>query len=140
MKVVPFRAEHLEGLVLQSAQKDMSGYLSRDYGAGLEHTGQAFTAIRDGQILGCAGVETIWANRGIAWSLLGQVTPFELLGIHRHVSAFLESLSLRRIEMTVDARHGSGRRWAVMLGFQREGTLRAYTPDGRDCHLYSRIK
>ncbi len=139
MRIVPFRAAHLECLVLQEAQRGMTSYLSPDYGRVLEQAGQAFTAVKDGLVLGCAGIEVVWGNRGVAWSLLGPITPFELLGIHRHVMAFLESGQLRRIEMTVDAGHIAGQRWASMLGFQFEGTLRAYTPDGRDCHLYARI-
>ena len=139
MRVVPFQAAHLDGLLLQEAQRGMKVYLSSDYGRILEQAGQAFTAVKDDRVLGCAGIEIVWENRGVAWSLLGPITPFELLAVHRHVAAFLESQRLRRIEMTVDAGHVAGQRWASMLGFQFEGTLRAYTPDGRDCHLYARI-
>lgn len=139
MKIVPFRAEHLEALVLQKAQRNMESYLTSDYGLILERAGQAFSAINGSRVIGCAGVEVLWRNRGVAWSLLGQITPVELLSVHRQVSTFLERQHLRRIEMMVDARHLPGQRWASMLGFQFEGTLRAYTPDGRDCHLYARI-
>lgn len=140
MRVVPFQAAHLEGLSLQTAQQDMQRYLSVEYGLALEQDGQAFSALSGHRVLGCAGVETVWKNRGVAWSLLGQISPAELLGVHRKVMAFLESQRLRRIEMAVDAAHMPGQRWASMLGFQFEGTLRAYTPDGRDCHLYARIR
>lgn len=140
MKIVRFQAEHLEGLLLQPAQTAMARYMSQTYGAVLERTGCAFTAIKDGRILGCAGIETIWSERGIAWSLLGEIAASEMPAVHRRVSEFLDSQCLRRIEMTVDAEHTAGHRWAGMLGFHHEGRLRAYTPDGRDCDLYARIK
>ncbi|TQV80771.1 GNAT family acetyltransferase [Denitrobaculum tricleocarpae] len=140
MKIIGFRAEHLENLTLQPAQSDMARYMSQSYGTALAQSGNAFTAIKGGRVLGCAGVELIWANRGIAWSLLGKMTGPEMLGIHRRVSEFLNKQSLRRIEMTVDAAHTAGHRWARMLGFQLEGRLQAYTPEGRDCDLYARIK
>ena len=139
MRILPFRATHLDSLLLQEAQRGMTSYLSADYGQVLEQAGQAFTAVKDDRVLGCAGIEVVWANRGVAWSLLGPISPFELLGVHRYVAAFLDGQRLRRIEMTVDAGHLAGQRWASMLGFQFEGFLRAYTPDGRDCHLYARI-
>lgn len=140
MMIVPFQAEHLEGLNLQPAQQSMRDYLSSDYGLMLEQAGQAFSAVTEERVLACAGVECVWSNRGVAWSLLGAIGPAELLHIHRQVAAFLEEQQLRRIEMTVDAGHAQGHRWALMLNFQFEGILRAYTPDGRDCHLYARIK
>ncbi len=139
MNVVSFEAQHLEGLRLQSAQRDMTRYMSQTYGTTLARSGNAFSAIKGRRILGCAGVEVIWANRGIAWSLLGDLTPSEMLAVHRRVSAFLDDQSLRRIEMTVDSGHAPGHRWAGMLGFKHEGKLQAYTPDGRDCDLYARI-
>lgn len=140
MKIVTFQAEHLNGLRLQPAQQDMAWYMSQAYGAALAHSGNGFSAIKGNRVLGCAGLELIWANRGIAWSLLGELTAIEMLAIHRRVSEFLDDQSLRRIEMTVDSGHAPGHRWAGMLGFQHEGKLQAYTPDGRDCDLYARIK
>ncbi len=140
MKVIDFQAEHLENLVLQPAQSDMARYMSHSYGTALAQSGNAFTAIKSGRVLGCAGVEVIWSNRGVAWSLLGKITAPEMLGVHRRVLDFLNKQSLQRIEMTVDAAHTAGHRWARMLGFQHEGRLRAYTPEGRTCDLYARIK
>lgn len=140
MKIVSFEAAHLNGLRLQPAQRDMARYMSQTYGAALAQSGDAFSAIKGRRVLGCAGIELIWENRGIAWSLLGDVTATEMLAIHRRVAAFLEGQPLRRIEMTVDCGHAPGHRWARMLGFQHEGKLQAYTPDGRDCDLYARIK
>ncbi|WP_282609470.1 hypothetical protein [Pelagibius sp. Alg239-R121] len=139
MKILRFQAGHLDGLILQSAQQDMADYMSRDYGVRLAQAGDAFTAIKDGRVLGCAGVERVWCNRGVAWSLLGRISAYEFLAVHRCVAAFLKGLPLRRVEMTVDSLHAPGHRWASLLGFQHEGTLRAYTPDGRDCDLYARI-
>ena len=140
MNFVRFEAEHLQQLVLQPAQSDMVSYMSQSYGTALAQAGNAFTAIKKNQVIGCAGVELIWPNRGIAWSLLGKISGAEMLAVHRRVSKFLDRQSLRRIEMTVDAGHRPGHRWARMLGFQHEGRLQAYTPDGRDCDLYARIQ
>lgn len=140
MNFVRFEAEHLDELVLQSAQRDMASYMSRGYGIALAQAGNALTALEQNRVIGCAGVELIWPNRGIAWSLLGEISASEMLAVHRRVSAFLNEQSLRRIEMTVDASHMPAHRWARMLGFQHEGRLQAYTPEGRDCDLYARIK
>jgi RimJ/RimL family protein N-acetyltransferase len=76
----------------------------------------------------------------MAWAMFseGALRQFKL--IHRVVRAVLNGAKWRRIEMTVDANHAAAIAWAERLGFEREGLMRAVTPDGRDCFLYAKVK
>jgi len=40
----------------------------------------------------------------------------------------------------VDVGFKEGHRWIKMLGFELEGYMKAYRPDGADMLLYARIK
>jgi RimJ/RimL family protein N-acetyltransferase len=56
------------------------------------------------------------------------------------VVEFLDNAPYRRIEATVDVGFKQGHRWIKMLGFELEGYMRAYRPDGADMLLYARVK
>jgi RimJ/RimL family protein N-acetyltransferase len=80
--------------------------------------------------LGCAIVPAA-RRRGIATAALGLVSDWAL-----------DTLALRRLQVTVDPRNTPALRLAERAGFQREGLLRAYREaDGKDVDavLLSRI-
>ena len=52
----------------------------------------------------------------------------------------VDGCGIRRIEAAVDAEYTISQRWHELMSFQREGRMRAYTPDGRDAYLYARIR
>jgi RimJ/RimL family protein N-acetyltransferase len=52
----------------------------------------------------------------------------------------LETTDFKRVEAYVDANFEAGHRWITMLGFEREGYMRAFSPLGDDAVLYARIK
>lgn len=141
MEIVPFRAAHLRYLALQSAQAYASSELSKpEYGEMLEGLGESFTAIHDGQVIGCAGIWRVWENRSHVWALLSPDAGRHFVAIHRAVRDKLNSMTDRRIEAAVDVGFTEGVRWMKMLGFEREGTMRCYTPAGNDSDLFARVK
>lgn len=95
------------------------------------------------EFLGCAGILKIWEGRGFAWMAVSRkVGRFHMLAIHRRTMAVINTatdLGLYRLETTVRTGFAAGRRWALMLGFEREGTMRRYAPDGGDHDLYARV-
>jgi RimJ/RimL family protein N-acetyltransferase len=60
--------------------------------------------------------------------------------IHKAVQRFLEATEFKRVEAFVDSDFEPGHRWIKMLGFEYEGYMKNFSPLGRDCLLYSRIK
>lgn len=141
MKLIKFRAEHLQVMVLQDAQRYFNGEFDNpDYGRQLEASPYSFTGMVDGRVIGCAGVHEVWANRAVAWALLSQDAGPHFRAIHRAASGFMLQAPWHRIECQVEHGFHPGHRWASMLGMAHEGRMKAFSPNGTDFHLYARIK
>jgi hypothetical protein len=106
----------------------------------LAQRGLAWTAEHDHRILAIAGLMPQWENRATAWALIAESAGTHFKAIHSAVAAFLDTAPFRRIEATVDVGFIEGHRWIKMLGFELEGYMRAYRPDGADMLLYARVK
>lgn len=106
----------------------------------LAEKGLVWTAEHDGAILGIGGVEPQWENRATAFALLSDDSGPHFPAIHSAVVEFLDNAPYRRIEATVDVGFKQGHRWIKMLGFELEGYMKAYRPDGADMLLYARVK
>jgi hypothetical protein len=142
LEFIPFRPEHLRSLHLQAAQRYLQPLLDRpDYGAALA-TPYAWSGTIGGNLVGCAGLLPSWPGRATAWALLTPaLSARHFLRAHHKVRDVLEAAlraGNRRIETTVDAAFDAGHRWVRALGFEPEGLMRAYSPDGRDHFLYAR--
>lgn len=139
MIVVPFHVEHLAQLALQPHQAYLaSEVLTPGYAEALA-TGDAFSCFEGDELVMCAGVLPIWEGRGLAWALLSASAGRVMLALTRATLRFLKVCRYRRVETHVEVEFAAGHQWMRMLGFEREGCMRAYSPDGRDCDLYARI-
>jgi len=52
---------------------------------------------------------------------------------------FLKRLDARRLETYVDVGFAPGHRWVKMLGFEVEGYMKSFRPNGDDMVLYARV-
>lgn len=141
MIVRPWMPGDSQRVVLQPAQHYMYGF--QELNADLSHlsdAGLAWTAEHDGEVLGIAGLAPQWENRAIAWALISESAGKHFQVIHRAVKRFLDVSSFRRIEANVDVGFEAGERWMKMLGFEYEGYMRAYRPDGADMLLFARVR
>ena len=140
MIIVPFEPEHIRTLILQDAQNWMMPMLKLEYGAAMKIAGPCFTAMEGDEILACSGVAHAWENRDMAWALISNSSGPHFIKIFRAIKRFLDINPARRVEATVDVHFSEGHRLMQMLGFEYEGYLRAYLPDGRDQALYARVR
>jgi RimJ/RimL family protein N-acetyltransferase len=134
-------AAHVQAVQLQEAQAFAMPMISAEHAQQLAAAdGVAWAALDGDDVIACAGIVQAHEQRGMAWAMFseGALRQFKL--IHRVVRAVLNGAKWRRIEMTVDANHAAAIAWAERLGFEREGLMRAVTPDGRDCFLYAKVK
>lgn len=140
MIVRPWVKGDTEKVQIQFAQEYMYGAneIKADL-TGLSDRGLAWTFDHDGEILGVAVIAPQWDNRAMALVLLAQSAGEHFHKIHRAVHRFLSTCGIRRVEATVDVNFDEGDRWMRMLGFEFEGLMRAYRPDGADMKLYARI-
>ena len=140
MLIIPYKAEHLSGLMLQAAQQYMQAYISEADTKALEQ-GYAYTGLDEGNVLICAGVMPIWQGRGLAWAYVAEHARAHMIALTRSVKQVLDTLPFDRIEAAVDVDFGQGHRWARLLGFELEvARMRKFRPDGGDAALYARVK
>lgn len=140
MIVEPLTMRHFEALALQDAQKHFEPFMRESaYRQSMIDAGPAYAGICSGRVVGAAGIARQWEGRAIAWSLLAPDIGHHFIELHRAVKRTIDLFGIRRIEAHVDPKHESAVRWIQLLGFYRECTMRAFTPDGRDCDLYVRL-
>lgn len=138
MIVEPFQPSHLAEIDLQPEQRSRVDFVTPEYAAMLAE-GYALTLRHEGRILACAGVAEAGYGRGLMWSFLSTDSREHAVLMHRAALRFLSTVRLRRIEATVVSGFDRGCRWLTRLGFQHEGTMRAFGPDGADHELYARV-
>jgi hypothetical protein len=109
-----------------------------------EESGMCVTGWVDGEIVGVGGVDLLWANVGEVWLML---TPYinerpkeGYKCIRDGLGKLIKKCNLRRVQ-------GSGRigfhQAHILfkhLGFEAEGIMKKFTPDGVDCIMYARIE
>ena len=140
MIVRPWEEGDTERLVLQDSQSYMSLLLEDLDLAPLAAENMAWVGETDEGVMAIAGIAPQWENRATAWAMISQNAGVHFMKIHREVKRHLDEAPFRRIEATVDAKFKAGHRWMNMLGFELEGYLRNYRPDGGDQVMYARIK
>lgn len=141
--IVEFKPEHLESFKLQANQSMLSGELNYEYGKGLKESGEAFSCIKDGEIIACAGLIKVWENRLLAWALMTEnaLTPRVFLEIHKASIKLFEFNNDKRIEAYVDLNHKKAHEWIIKLGFELEcKEMKRFLPNGSSQALYARVK
>ena len=111
-----------------------------EYGRMLQTAGPCHTLFAGPNVLGCGGFVQYWEGRVQAWTVLALAVKRYPMALHRLVTRMLSQVQARRIECTVDPTNVAAVRWAVRLGFQYEGTMRGYTPDGATMDLYALVR
>ena len=141
MIVRAWRRGDTEAVELQSAQQYLRCIVDvRADFTELAEKGLVWTVEHDGTILGIGGLEPQWENRATVFALLSDDSGPHFKAIHSAVVEFLDNAPYRRIEATVDVGFKQGHRWIKMLGFELEGYMKAYRPDGADMLLYARVR
>lgn len=140
MLIVPFQPGHLHSLNLQKAQASLTPTLTLPgYAEGLATAGPCYSAVDGDDVYAAAGFFPQWENRAIVWALVSESAGKHFVKIHRAVLRSFALHPYRRLETCVVEGFDEGHRWAKLLGFELEGKMRSWTPDGRDAWMYSRI-
>lgn len=141
MIVRPWEKGDTEKLIIQDAQQYIRSMvdIETDFSE-LSDDGLAWTGVYNGEIMIVSGVQPIWENRALAWALVSKNAVKCFKSVHKAVYRFLIHAPFRRIEANVDVGFMAGHKWMTMLGFEVEGYMKAYRPDGADMILYSRVR
>lgn len=142
IQVIPFKKEH--ALDLKDFMSLLQIHDPLEYGAVLESNPISFSACVDGKIIGAAGIHPLHPGVGRAWALLSMEVRKAAFFLHRAVKRRLPGLievgSFHRVELVVRRHFPDGYFWAERLGFQDEGLLKKYGPDGSDYHIFALTK
>ena len=102
-----------------------------------------YTGIEDDKILACGGVHKMWEGVGEAWLIVGKEGYDKPRTVGKYTSYIfqhiLEEHGLFRIQASVSAIDERANRYAQWLGFEKEGIMRKYAPDGSDYIRYARV-
>lgn len=139
MNVIPFEPQHVDALDIQDAQRYMISHICVEYLKRLQAVGPAASAEVDGRIIACAGVAFQGFGMGVLWAFVSQSAGPYFVQLDRCVRRLLTLTDLKRIEATTEASFAQGCRWLELLGFENEGRMRAYGPDGQDHYRYARV-
>ena len=143
-KSIPFEPGHAEELI---GQADINQAEKRFLLARHIHdlsSGYSTSVIRNGHLLGSGGIFPVWDGLGEAW-----VIPSRLVQKHKkmfvklireNMARMTDEFQFRRLQATARADAPKSRRFLEFLGFEREGLLKAYGPDGADHVLFAKIR
>lgn len=140
MIVRPYKLNDEYNMALQNSQSYMSDYIEEmDLGT-LTKVSSTWVGEHDGKVLAMGGIIPIWQGRGQAWMLISKEAGKHFFHIHKAVKKELIKSPYRRVEATVDVGFAEGVRWMKMLGFEMEGYMKAYRPDGADMLMFARVR
>ena len=138
LRVCKFSREHIDHLKLMFEfsdagrkalveNKEMNGYSLFD----------------QDEVIGIGGIHNIWSHVGEAWLLLGEYAMAKPTSVARHTAYMFdylqEEFEYKRIQASIAVTDKKARRFAEWLGFQNEGVMKKYGPDGTDYYRYARV-
>lgn len=99
----------------------------------------AYSVFDGEKIIAVFGFTRIFEHVYEGWSILSEDIKKIPVTVVRIARIAIRTLKARRIQMTTRFDLECGKRWARLLGFEQEGILRKYGPDGADHILYARV-
>ena len=110
----------------------------------LQRGGPAYCGIIDGRPVVAFGFVSFWQGQAECWMIADECLPQYTRVFHRAVLRGLPwlfiQMQLNRLQMTIHSSNTLAERWSLALGFDFEGVLRNYGPDGSDYLMMSVIK
>ena len=145
MIMVDYKPEHIESIL----DGDMSKMARKSFGMaediahGLVAPGLAFTGLIDGYVIASAGIKPLWPRVGEAWIVASDNMPKNKLSviklIKENFNVMIQDNNFVRVQASVRADWLEAKRFAEFLGFEHEGIMRKYGPDGQDYLRMARI-
>lgn len=136
-EIVPLNSDHLDKLLGNSPSPQLA-QLSRAY---FSPGSVARCLLEDGEPVFAGGIVNMEWHRGVAWIL---PTPF----FRRHVKVCLKGLrehlprlarEFQFVRVQAECLKGVSAKLFLHLGFDYEGTMRKFGPNGETCDIYARV-
>jgi hypothetical protein len=145
MDIIPFKSEHAKWILSQKLNaKEL--YLRpehRKYALYLEQVGMSFTALANSKPIAAGGIFVLWDNVAEGWVMATHDVWQHRISMAKHFKkkfdVLIETSKVKRIQTSVKADFELGHKFATWLGFEKEGLMKYYGPDGSDYVRYARI-
>jgi hypothetical protein len=143
IEIMPCTADHIRALARVPHLEDPASFEEFEGWIDLNLDGPAYSVFSDGDLFMCGGVRRIWGGSGEAWMLYSPAVVRLKLAAVKTIKRLLEDIIARegyyRVQSFIPVRIRQAAKMLEMLGFEREGLLRRYGPDGEDNYLYARV-
>lgn len=145
MKIVPFKYEHALEILVRDHDADLKENENfRKWAEMNVMPGMSYTGLYEGRPVMCAGVRTLWPGVGEAWILLSpEIVNFKkemYYTVIQYLEKIIKENGLWRVQAHARTDVPVAVRFLEHLGFEREGLMRKFDPQGRDCFLYALVK
>lgn len=101
----------------------------------------ADTVVYEGQVVACAGITSVLKGVGQCWAVysldIGRYHIDPQIARNRIVAAMIKH-NLRRVQATARIDYPAASSYLRYLGFEREGVMKMFEPDGTDAYLYAK--
>lgn len=144
VKIMPFHWGHAYAMDLRQFDLEYFHHVPNfcDVLKAYQASGNACTAMVNGKIACCFGYQVFWPGSAEAWMLTSDHINTKPVSLTRSAGRYFDHIAtkegLKRLQITVNARHRLAVRWADALQFTREGVLRHYGADGSDHIMFAR--
>lgn len=140
---IPMVPDHLHYMNIKPEQLPSARAVNMDTMLEMQaRLGLAVTALVDTNPVAIFGCIMLWPGVAELWSIItddARRYPKQLSLVGRSFTDIAaQSLSLHRLQITVRFDEPRALRWAKYLGFEIEGIMRKYTPDGMDSYIMAR--
>lgn len=146
MIAINYEPDHLRQLMsgpLNSGAPENIGYMT-DYAEQLQQPDWSYSVVHNNDLVLCCGIVPMWRGVGEVWFIAGQM-------IHKHKIPFIrfarekmeeviEANDLWRVQGVCKVGWPAALRFAQFMGFEEEGVMRRYGPEGADYYRISWVR
>ncbi|MFZ4687849.1 MAG: hypothetical protein ACOYLS_01295 [Polymorphobacter sp.] len=125
---------------LQPCQALEAGAIDLAYGETVAAGGWAWTAERDGTIIGCGGLLELFPTQAVAWALLSSSIGSAMTAITRQARWAMANSRWPRVEALVRADFPEALEWATVMGMRQSAYVRCWGPTATDHVLFESIR
>jgi len=139
VRILDYEQSHLHELMdgpLNDGAPEHIGYM-RDWAGELQQKGWSYTLVENGHIICCAGIVNMWPGVGEAWFIASgkihaNVRPFIRFAKTDVMQKVVEENDLWRVQAVCKSDWPAAQKFAAFMGFEPEGVMRKYGPEGMD--------
>ncbi len=103
-----------------------------------------YTLLEDGKIVAMGGVHMLWDKVGEAWVMLGKGAKSKPRTVAKYADLMFDVIvhknKLNRVQASIAVNDAKAVRFGKWMGFEMEGLMRSYGPDGSDYYRMARVQ